>query len=99
MEFVAVAMSMLPDKIIHLLLSQQETTGGRHWNPLHVAVWNEDSSVVELIANCGNDEVFVARDCSGRTPALLAIKTDKSESASILTTGSLAKLIKNVGDH
>ncbi|KAJ8436215.1 hypothetical protein Cgig2_006902 [Carnegiea gigantea] len=98
-EFVAVAMSMLPEKIIHFLLSQQETTGGRHWNPLHVAVWKANRSVVELIANCGNGEVFVAQDSQGRTPALLAIETGKSEPASILTTGSLAELIKNVGDH
>lgn len=99
-EFVAVAMSMLSEKIIHLLLSQQETAGGRHWNPLHVAVWNEHSSVVELIANCGYGEVFVAKDSQGRTPALLAIKERwRSKSASILTAGSLAELIKNVGDH
>ncbi|KAJ8436216.1 hypothetical protein Cgig2_006903 [Carnegiea gigantea] len=98
-EFVAVAMSTLPEKIMHALLSQQETTGGQHWNPLHVAVWNANSTVVELIANCGNGEVFVAQDSQGRTPALLAIETGKSKSASILTTGSLAELIKNVGDH
>ena len=98
-EFVAVAMSMLPKKIIHLLLSKQETTGWQHWNPLHVAVWKENSTIVELIANCGYREVFVAKDSQGRTPALLAIKNSESKSASILTTGSLAELIKNDGDH